>query len=265
MHARFAVKVARAGLFESQKRWVLTIVAFLCIGILELQGLLIPLRAQVNLATAPLLSFLSQQVTTAITPFALIQNRGSLLQRLAQLEFDYAASLSKISELERTAQETAALREMLQKSTITADQIITASRVSYAQPEIAAGSKQGVRESMLVLVAGTVVGRVYKAEENRAMVRLLSDPREKSIIAVTDSGVQGLLVGDGNAVFLSLVPQNASIVPGEKVTTVGQESVPAGLFVGTVVEGVGDVAEPTKQVLLEQYVSFFSAPLVTVR
>ncbi len=259
------MKVVRVGLYETQKRWALTTIAFLCIGMFESQGLLLPLRAQVNSATAPLLSFLSRQVTTAVTPLSLIQNRASLLQRLAQLEYDYAASLSKISELERTAQETSVLREMLQKSAISTDQIITASRVSYAQPEIAAGSKQGVRESMLVLVAGTVVGRVYKAEENRAMVRLLSDPREKSIIAVTDSGVQGLLVGDGTAVFLSLVPQNASIVPGEKVTTVGQESVPAGLFVGIVVEGVGDVAEPTKQVLLEQYVSFFSAPLVTVR
>ena len=82
---------------------------------------------------------------------------------------------------------------------------------------------------------------------------------------MTDSGAQGLIAGDGQAIFLSLVPQDKQVVVGEKVVTIGQEYIPAGVFIGTVAETVGDPAEPTKQLRLEQYVSFFSAPLVTVR
>ncbi|MDA1079544.1 MAG: rod shape-determining protein MreC [bacterium] len=259
------MKVARTGILETQKKWLVIVVTFVCIGSIEFQGVLLPFRDQFQVATAPILAFLSQQVAVVATPVTFIRKRVMLLQRLAQLEHDYAESLAKISELERVAQETVVLREMLQKSSISADQIITAARVSYAQPEIAAGSKQGVQDDMLVLVADTVVGRVQQVEANRSSVRLLTDQREKSIVATTESGVQGLLTGDGDAVMLTLVPQNKAIVPGERVTTVGQENVPAGLFVGTVVEVLGDPAEPTKQVLLEQYVSFFTAPLVTVR
>ncbi|NCN82379.1 MAG: rod shape-determining protein MreC [Candidatus Pacebacteria bacterium] len=259
------MKVVRPGLYEAQKKWLVVVAMVVFIGVAEMQGWLLPLRGQVSLASAPLFSFLSKQLASTISPFSLIRKRVQLVQRLARLEYDYAAALSKISELEREAQETAALRAILSKSTITTDQIITAARISYAQPEISAGRMQGVQENMLVLAAQTVVGRVRRVESNRATVGLLTDQREKSIIAVTDSGVQGLIVGDGQSVFLGLVPQDKAITPGEKVVTVGQENVPAGLFIGTVVEVIGDPAEPTKQVRLEQYVSFFTAPLVTVR
>ena len=259
------MKVVRPGLHEVQKKWLVTCVTLLFIGLVEQQTWLAPLRGQVQIITTPILAGITQRFESLMAPMTFFRNKGTMVRRLAQLEYEHAQALATISDLQREAQETTALRELLAKSSLTTKQIITAARVSYAQPEIAAGTRQGVQEQMLVLVAQTLIGKVQRVDTDRATVRLLSDPREKSIIAVTDSGAQGLIAGDGQAIFLSLVPQDKQVVVGEKVVTIGQEYIPAGVFIGTVAETVGDPAEPTKQLRLEQYVSFFSAPLVTVR
>jgi len=259
------VKVSQPGLQLKLKKWLVTFAALLFIGLVDWQGWIRPVRAAVQPLATPVYVRLTQAAKLLELPSSLFRKQLDMSKRLAQLEFEQANALATISALQREAQETVALREVLKDSRLDEQELLTATRISYAHPEIAAGSKQGVQEGMLVLVARTIVGRVRIVEPNHSVIRLLSDPREKSILAVTDGGVQGLIHGDGESVFLGLLPQDSEIQLGEKVTTLGQAGVPAGLFLGTVARIDGDQAEPTKQVLLEQYVSFFSAPIVSVR
>jgi len=260
--------VSRITISHRNKKYdsVFVLIVVVLIAATEFAGWFKILQVSTQGFINPVLSFTTAKIQASMDPIFRLSRYPSLAARLSNLEYDYAQSLAKISELERELHEADAIRAALNESSQTkAALFLTTRLVSYTQPGLAAGSDQGVRKGMLVLVAGTAVGTVDHVEESQSTVSLFSETGRHPIIVTTESGVQGVLEGDGRRVHLALVPQGAVLNTGERVVTLGQENISAGVFVGKISNIEVNSASPTKRAQLDQLVSFFSAPVVELK
>ena len=110
------------------------------------------------------------------------------------------------------------------------------------------GQKDGLKEGMMVISENILVGKVVKANENDALVQLLSDTNLKMPVVVKKSspdknkpigGIQarGLLLGQGGEkLLLDRVLQSEDIQKGDLVVTVGEEGWLPDLLVGQIVD-----------------------------
>jgi rod shape-determining protein MreC len=125
------------------------------------------------------------------------------------------------------------------------------------------GEKDGVKEGMMVISENILVGKVVKANENDALIQLLSDSNLKMPVVVKKpspdknkpiGGIQarGLLLGQGGEkLLLDRVLQSEDIQKGDLVVTVGEEGWLPDLLVGQIV----DVAPKTAEVYQKARVS----------
>jgi rod shape-determining protein MreC len=100
------------------------------------------------------------------------------------------------------------------------------------------GSKQGVEEGLIVVVAGGLVGKVESVGSEASQVLLLTDPRSAVNAQVQGSNATGIVraSGDGSLV-LDFVERGATPKEGDLVVTSGLGgSYPAGLLIGQVTE-----------------------------
>lgn len=197
-------------------------------------------------------------------PFAFRQ-RSKTARRIQDLEFRLSESYAQLSELATLQHENEQLRQLLGEKNTPIARIITAPIVSFAQPAIAAGSGEGVVPGQIVLVASTLVGRVSVVKQQQSTITLLSQTDSQPLLAQTESGVQGLVVGDGRRIIVTEVPLDSKLENGERLTTVGQPGVPGGIFIGRVEAVESSPASATKTIVVEQLVSIYDAVVVEVR
>lgn len=242
-------------------------ILLLAIVILDFVGVVSFLKGASQKAVTPILQTQVAIISGLRDPYDSILLVYSKAEYVTQLESQYAQALTQLAELEQLRAENTELRRMIGTSdrSLSNQTIIGAPIVSLASPAIGVGSSEGVQEKQMVLVDGVLVGTVTEVSQHQSKVRLLSQSGEKQVIAQTQSGVEGVLVGDGKNVLLTQVPRSAEIKEGELVVTSGQEGIEKGIAVGIIRNIKTDPADATQTIVVSQLVSFYEAVLVEVR
>ncbi len=238
----------------------------LLIFFLELVGLVQPVKILTQNLTKPLLSLNTNLVQAALTPYQELRHSYKAARRVQDLERKFAEASARLGELEQLKLENQKLRALLENSdrTLSPTQISTPI-LSYGQPAIDAGSNQGIDQFSPVLVEKTMVGLVSQALPDFSYVELLYQAKTQPVLAQTETGVQGLVKGDGKRVLLTELPADAVLEIGQRIETVGQKGIDRGLLIGRVRSIETGQSAGVKTVTIEQYVSFYDAVIVEVR
>lgn len=119
---------------------------------------------------------------------------------------------------------------------ITARVIADAGGAFVRSALINAGRAEGIRPGLAAVSGEGLVGGVVETGEHHARVLLITDLNSQIPVLVERTRDPAVLVGDNTrAPDLQYLPQNARILPGDRVVTSGHGGVfPAGLAVGVV-------------------------------
>lgn len=238
----------------------------ICLLVTDLTGL----STYLTRATAwTLLPARHVSVWTVSQTLAFWDNLGKLpkaAQRIQDLELRLAAASASLAELETLRRENTELRFLLTNTDRPNERtLIAAPVIAFARPAINLGSQAGAQPGAMVLSRGTLLGQVEKVEAYESTVRLLFEADSQPILARTDSGVQGLLIGDGKKMLLTQVVKDTTLTVGERVVTVGQPQIEQNIPVGRIVRVDNEPVSSVQSAVVEPYVSFFETPLVEVR
>jgi rod shape-determining protein MreC len=248
------------------QHWLAGVLLTIVFAVLELLGILHPIRGVLEKLTQPLL-ISSAQVTQVVSlPFRVVTQSFVRYQQVQDLELRYAEALAQLSEKEQLRVENEELRKILGSNNgIAARQPIIAAIISYGEPSLSAGKSEGVNPGDAVLVAQTLVGRIRQTSDHQAEVELFSATNSPVVLGKTESGATGVITGDGRRVLLKEVPIEVDVNVGERVTSVGQPGIEPGLFIGKVQAVEKQQGSPTQVVVIDQIVSFYFSHLVEVR
>lgn len=250
---------------EYRKTVALVLIGLLII-LLEWVGLLAGLRSVGEKLWQPLLDKTGQLVWIATAPARSFSKTYKAARRVQELEQRYNEALSELSELEGLRVENQALKILLDNSSLD-DQarVVTSPVSSFGTATLNAGRVEGLEEGMLVIGASTLLGRVTEVSQHQSRVSLLTQSQSGPILAQTQEGVQGIVVGDGKRVLLKELPIDAQITVGERVVTTGQAGVEPDIFIGQISDVQSDPTSPVQTAVIEQLVSFYETRVVEVR
>lgn len=117
------------------------------------------------------------------------------------------------------------------------------------------GRRDGVEPKMIAVFEKTLVGQVVEVGERTAKIRLPSD--EESRIAVKTFGVKGVLLGQGDGLLLTEVPQAEKFQVDDLIITSGEEEIfPPNLLIGTVASISQDERQPTQQAEIKSLLDY---------
>lgn len=172
--------------------------------------------------------------------------------RLADAEARLVAREHEMVILSRQMRQVASQRERLGEDLLA----IVPARVVGIDPSpwvrslwIDQGLADGVRAGAAAAAGEVLVGRVAEVLPSGARIELLADPTSTALVQVLTAGARdpnlpegasaaarGVLRGTGSDVYsLDMIPNDASIAPGDPVVTTGFDAkFPRGLFAGTV-------------------------------
>jgi rod shape-determining protein MreC len=186
-----------------------------------------------------------------------------ILRENRELQVENGYLTQRVEQLLHYEQENRRLNDLLNIKAPADFSKVTA-RVIARPPElwldsvsINAGTRKGVHEGNLVANSSGVVGIVSRAELDFSNVTLISSP-EFVLGAITGSSsdpasarVEGVLKGiEAGRMRLDLVPAGAPVAVGDKVFTLGEETIdggednrPRGLYFGLVVRREEDPSD----------------------
>lgn len=236
-------------------------------ALFEYVGWFAGMQAATQKVLQPLLSLntqIAQKFSEPYQHFVFTSNKSKYLE---QLEVQHAQALAELNELDTLREENEELRKLLGASDRTLEQttIIGAPIVSLAYPAVGVGSRDGVQLGDMVLVDQVLVGTIDQVTEYQSRVSLLSRKRKNRILARTESGVEGVIDGDGKNVLLTHIPRNAVLADGERVMTVGQEGIEKNVLIGTIRNVENNPSDATQTLVVNQLVSFYEAVVVEVK
>lgn len=220
-----------------QKTFVILIVLVVLIVLLEnllpfsivapLQKISLPVQASVYKTKNDVQKF-----------FLTVLEIRTLRSKNQELERDIAFLRAENAKLLKLEDENKILRDQLGVKSTT-DKFVLASIVgedpvlSSSRLILDKGSREGVKIGSIVFVRDILIGQISNVGDYSSTVRLLTDPETK-IVAITQSGVQGLVQGEfGNRVVLDQVAQNKTLKRGEIVFTSGGSGLPKGMLIGS--------------------------------
>jgi cell shape-determining protein MreC len=200
-------------------------------------------------------------------PYEFIIFTFSKSKYLEQLESQHAIALNTLNEIDALRKENQELKKLLgvgdrkiDKKTIVGSPIL-----SLAYPAIGSGSKEGVKTNDMVLVDQVLVGTIDSVTEYQSKVSLLSTNRKNKIIAKTESGIEGIIDGNGRNVLLTHIPRDTEVAEGERVVTSGQEGIEKNIFIGTIKKIKQNPSDSTQTFVVSQLVSFYDSIIVEVK
>lgn len=99
-----------------------------------------------------------------------------------------------------------------------------------------AGARDGLRKGQAVVTGAGLAGRVSETGGRSARVLLLTDLNSRIPVVGEQSRTRAILAGDNSPrLRLVFLPENAKLIPGERIVTSGHGgALPAGLLVGIV-------------------------------
>lgn len=235
------------------------------LGAVEFVGLHTPIVKSIRWISQPVVVVTTAGVRAIEAPYYWLVYARSSARKIIDLELRYGEALSRLSQLEGVEEENRALRQLLENTDRQFREVIISQPiVSYAAPAISGGSQVGMEQGMVVVVKGVVVGLVDQVFDDYATISLLVYSREVSLLARTENGVEGLVVGNGKNVIFTEVSQESEITPGERVVTVGQPGIEPDLFLGLIGDIEQNPASPVQTATVRQPVNFYQSRVVEV-
>ncbi|MBW7955816.1 rod shape-determining protein MreC [Patescibacteria group bacterium] len=261
------------GLFERQRSqlsfWLVIGLIVLLVAVLEYAGVLIWMRGGLEQGVRPLLRTGALVVRAVRYPAELIRVATRRYTYVLDLELRYAESAAQLSELERLRQENQSLRTILEGEqatrSATGQQRRLAAVLSYAQPTIGLGNQDGLKEGSAIFVQGALIGKVTQLTEHQSQVKLLQSYGAGDLLLVqTETGVSGLLSGDGQDILFKELPIDAQVEVGQRVETSGQVGVLPRLYIGRIESIRREEGSPTQTAVIDQGVSLYRTSIVEV-
>jgi cell shape-determining protein MreC len=257
------------GSIQRQRKLLFTFLFYgsVCVilWLFEFVGLGRVLRNVSQFVVTPVMQVVTAGVQVVETPYYVARSSLRATRRIQDLEIKYSQSLAEVSRLQALEEENRALRDLLEGSDRKlVRSVITRPIVSYAQPTIAVGSVEGIEPASVVLIGNTLVGLVDEVREHSSSIDLLFQSPNSNIVAKTEAGVEGIIVGNGRQIIMTEVERDAEVLEGQRVVTVGQPGIRPDLFLGQVVEIHNDPSAPVKEVVIEQLVDFYQVRVVEV-
>ena len=196
------------------------------------------------------------------------QENAELRARVEELEADALLTAELQRELAE-ARDLIGVTDGLDVDTVTA-RVIDAPISDFERTiELDVGTDDGVDDDMPVIGPGGLVGRVVQATGGRSRVQLLTDGTFGVGVRLSRSGETGAAVGRGRSdpLEIELVDISTVVIPGETVTTSGQEgsTFPPGLLVGTVTSAEVDQVDGILRVSLAPAADLNRLDVVSVR
>lgn len=250
---------------KQNSSWFISVIAILFFLLAEYIGMTNGLRNVLESVLLPISGFGVSLVQVVRWPYQVLSNAHNAAARIQDLESRYAESLAALSRMKAVEEENQALRESIENTDRKlADVVVSAPIVSYGIPHINVGFQDGVEVGDPVFVSQVMIGRVSVVSPQQAEVRLLSNVLSGPVLVRTESGYDGVAVGDGRRVLLNEIPIDVDIVVGESVVTLGQEGIDRDLFIGKVKSIEKKPQNATQEIIVEQLVSFYEARIVEV-
>jgi cell shape-determining protein MreC len=208
-----------------------------------------------------------QAILILVRPVTKLKEFWQLRTKLEDLEYRYREASVQLTELEALREENQALRKLLENSDrVLAKNLITRPISSFAKPVLAIGSDSGLQIGSLVLGEGHLLGVVEELSQQQARVLLLKNMLDQGIVAKTESGVRGIVKGDGKNILLTEVNSEETLNLRERVVTVGQEGIAPDIFIGRIISLKElAAAKSTQEAILQQDVNFYELSLVEVQ
>ncbi len=227
-------------------------------------GLTKPVKAQLEKISLPITTQANQVVFWFGQQLEVFSDRAASRRRVEELEQNYSRALAQIAQLQSLETENQELRRLLELEPRATETVVASTVIAYGQPSLNLGSEAGLRVGQPVLAAKNLVGLIDGISSQQAQVLLLTQNRTKPLLAETESGVTGLVVGDGRRLLLTEVSKTAELKIGELVVTSGQEGISADLVIGRVSELIDQATAPTQEAVLEPAISFYDVSVVEV-
>lgn len=237
----------------------------LFLALSEYLGLFNPVRSRAELIFKTPLSWGYQVSELIVSPGKMVWFSLSAKERIKELEIALATTKAYETEMDMLKEENEELRSLLENTDRNLrESVISTVILSSSVPMVGAGSKEGVEVGDGVLVANTLVGRVSRVHDHLAEVDLLLSPQSQPVLVVSQSGVKGVVAGDGKKVILSEIDREAPIEPQERLKTQGQTGLKPGLFVGLRGNELTKPQDETRVFVIDSIVDFYQSGLVEI-
>jgi len=197
----------------------------------------------------------------------------SLRQKNAQLEADNSRMQVQIIELQQQVAEAQLLstlvdyeRRHVENQYIAAAVIARDISPFMHYVIIDRGSDDGLRRGMPVITQQGLVGNIAAVTAGAARVELINDPGSSINVILQQSGVEAVLNGQiTGEIGLDMIPQNATVQPGDLVMTSGLGgNYPANLVIGQVVTVRSDAFALFQSASVQPAVDFSQLEIVLI-
>jgi cell shape-determining protein MreC len=250
----------------TQQLFVPFLALILITALCEFFGFLVPVRRLTEWLLQPISSASAQMIHLIELPYFVTRQSFKTYTYVQDLELRYSEAVAQLGELESIKKENQELRDLIsQKQVSSVSKPVIAPILAYSQPYIGKGKRDGVKEGDLVMIGKTLIGRVEEVSDSQSIVTLLTSSTSLPLLVKTESGVTGVAVGDGRQLLMKEIPQDAAVQTDERILTVGQPEVPAGISIGRL-RSLSKSAVNSSQVgSIDQVISFYESHIVEVQ
>lgn len=244
----------------------LILLSIIVTAIFQFSGFSLVLLNSGHRLLSPFLKINVQLVSKMYNIKDVFHQQQQLIRRVQDLEIRLSQSQARLGDLDQLSQENEELRQLLNSSNRSLRKIIlTRPILSYAQPTVSISVDEEVAIGSAVLIKDTLVGQIKDVKQGTASVDLLWQNDSSPVLATTEAGVQGVIVGDGKRVIFTEVPITDELEIGQRVTATGQRGIEKGLYVGEIRSLQTGASSAVQTAVIEQHVSFYEAQLVEIR
>ena len=249
-----------------RKQLLLYVSCLLLIGFVEFIGIFKIIRKTGEKVIAPILEIDRKIVSVVNEPLWRLKNAYRASYRVKELQQEYSQCLAEAVKIDYLEKENQMLRKIINDSRDQLDELtVTTPILSLAVPAIAGGENHNYVSGSMVTANGTLLGVIDKVSASYSLLTLLSSKKMSPVLVETETGLKGLVVGDGKRVLLTELPIDEKVSVGEKVYTLGQPGIKSKILVGVVSQVMKDSAASIQTAVIEQYVDFYQQSIVEVR
>ncbi|NCN45237.1 MAG: hypothetical protein AUK08_01990 [Candidatus Pacebacteria bacterium CG2_30_36_39] len=248
-------------------RWDQVLLIGISVLLLESVGWLLPVQnLTYGYVVKPMKHWWVQQSTKVTSTVGLVSKLFNAAAHIQDLESRLADAAASLTELDSLKTENKELRYLLENTDRPQGRtLITRPVVAFAKPAVAGGLDLQLEKNSLILSRETLLGQISEVGNFESQVTLLYEKEATPILAETDTGVQGIVRGDGRKLLFTEVARTANLIVGQRVITVGQPQVEQGILIGKIVAIENNMTASVQTAVIEQYVSFYESPVVEVR
>jgi rod shape-determining protein MreC len=246
--------------------------------VLALLLLIIPVAASewvrnlARTAVAPIGRVVGPWYQSTVERFTSWQQLANLRSDRATLQGQVVRLQQQVSQLEQVKRENETLRKEAGVQGVSKEIPKLAARIILHDSDplehsmvIDVGSDQGVKTGQPVVSEGVLVGRVTSAAASTATIRLIISKHSVVQAWVSTSREKGLLIGDGNAVFIDKLQRSAKVEPNQLVETSGLgDTLPVGLTIGQINQAASNPSDSVQRFRITPLVDLTSLESVFI-